>query len=189
MTLQGSEARLEDPSSVQKGEQLDSIVASTAGVVQNTQPSELHDKKMPGQNNRLSEAAIDLSRKTGDVAVYGMSSLLTHPTRADTCAGYYINAVGHGNALLMTACTATYSFCLTFSQYVLRWATESSLRELNGYMGLYAGISFIAWAATSGTMWSVTLSTNLGSLISNISKVYAVEGCHSLGDGVAFPAA
>ncbi|KAI2990210.1 hypothetical protein CBS147343_5175 [Aspergillus niger] len=123
LTLQGSEARLEDPSSVQKGEQLDSIVASTAGVVQNTQPSELHDKKMPGQNNRLSEAAIDLSRKTGDVAVYG----------------YYINAVGHGNALLMTACTATYSFCLTFSQdfihrvgsdqwhYVLKVAIRSGM--------------------------------------------------------------
>ncbi|GKZ92487.1 hypothetical protein AnigIFM59636_005219 [Aspergillus niger] len=112
LTLQGSEARLEDPSSVQKGEQLDSIVASTAGVVQNTQPSELHDKKMPGQNNRLSEAAIDLSRKTGDVAVYG----------------YYINAVGHGNALLMTACTATYSFCLTFSQFTqLKVAIRSGM--------------------------------------------------------------
>ncbi|GKZ55823.1 hypothetical protein AnigIFM49718_000989 [Aspergillus niger] len=97
----GSGARLEDSSNVIKGGQLGSIVASTAGVVQNTQPSELHDKKTPGQNNRLNEAAMDLLRKTGDVAVYG----------------YYVNAVGHRNALLMTACTATYSFCLTFSQF------------------------------------------------------------------------
>ncbi|GLA07296.1 hypothetical protein AnigIFM60653_008527 [Aspergillus niger] len=101
LTLQGSGARLEDSSNVLKGGQLGSIVASTAGVVQNTQPSELHDKKTPGQNNRLNEAAMDLLRKTGDVAVYG----------------YYVNAVGHRNALLMTACTATYSFCLTFSQF------------------------------------------------------------------------
>lgn len=187
--MQGSGARLEDSSNVLKGGQLGSIVASTAGVVQNTQPSELHDKKTPGQNNRLNEAAMDLLRKTGDVAVYGMSSLSTHPTRADTCAGYYVNAVGHRNALLMTACTATYSFCLTFSQFVLRWATESSLGERNEYMGLYAGISFIAWAATSGAMWLVTLSTNLGSLTSNILKVYAVESCHSLGGGITFPAA
>ncbi|GKZ82038.1 hypothetical protein AnigIFM56816_006568 [Aspergillus niger] len=101
LTLQGSGARLEDSSNVLKGGQLGSIVASTAGVIQNTQPSELHDKKTPGQNNRLNEAAMDLLRKTGDVAVYG----------------YYVNAVGHRNALLMTACTATYSFCLTFSQF------------------------------------------------------------------------
>ncbi|KAI3071322.1 hypothetical protein CBS147353_6545 [Aspergillus niger] len=147
LTLQGSGARLEDSSNVLKGGQLGSIVASTAGVVQNTQPSELHDKKTPGQNNRLNEAAMDLLRKTGDVAVYG----------------YYVNAVGHRNALLMTACTATYSFCLTFSQFVLRWATESSLGERNEYMGLYAGISFIAWAATSGAMWFTQLKVAIRS--------------------------
>ncbi|GCB25347.1 multidrug resistance-associated protein 1 [Aspergillus awamori] len=147
LTLQGSGARLEDSSNVIKGGQLGSIVASTAGVVQNTQPSELHDKKTPGQNNRLNEAAMDLLRKTGDVAVYG----------------YYVNAVGHRNALLMTACTATYSFCLTFSQFVLRWATESSLGERNEYMGLYAGISFIAWAATSGAMWFTQLKVAIRS--------------------------
>ncbi|RDK38396.1 hypothetical protein M752DRAFT_286421 [Aspergillus phoenicis ATCC 13157] len=108
----GSKARLEDPSNVQKGEQLGSIVASTAGVVQNTQSSELHDKKTPGQNNRMNEAAVDLLRKTGDVAVYG----------------YYVNAVGHRNALLMTACTATYSFCLTFSQFTqLKVAIRSGM--------------------------------------------------------------
>ncbi|GLA28949.1 hypothetical protein AnigIFM63326_006542 [Aspergillus niger] len=112
LTLQGSKARLEDPSNVQKGEQLGSIVASTAGVVQNTQSSELHDKKTPGQNNRMNEAAVDLLRKTGDVAVYG----------------YYVNAVGHRNALLMTACTATYSFCLTFSQFTqLKVAIRSGM--------------------------------------------------------------
>ncbi|EHA21730.1 hypothetical protein ASPNIDRAFT_138704, partial [Aspergillus niger ATCC 1015] len=131
LTLQGSGARLEDSSNVLKGGQLGSIVASTAGVVQNTQPSELHDKKTPGQNNRLNEAAMDLLRKTGDVAVY--------------------------------ACTATYSFCLTFSQFVLRWATESSLGERNEYMGLYAGISFIAWAATSGAMWFTQLKVAIRS--------------------------
>lgn len=109
--------------------------------------------------------------------------------RANSYTGYYFNAVGYRNAFLMTVCTATYSFSLTFSQYVLRWETESSSGELNEYMGLYAGISFIAWAATSGTMWLVTLCTNLASLTSNIWKVYADEGCDSLGYSVTFPAA
>lgn len=109
--------------------------------------------------------------------------------RAKSYTGYYFNAVGYQNAFLMTVCTATYSFCLTFSQYVLRWATETSSGELNGYMGLYAGISFIAWAATSGTMWLVTLFTDLASLTSNTLKVLADEGCDSLGESVTFSAA
>ncbi|PYH65026.1 ATP-binding cassette transporter [Aspergillus vadensis CBS 113365] len=136
LVLQGSVARLQDPSTVQQGKNPGSLVPSVASD-QTTQPSELYHRKAPGQNQRIDNAAEDLSRKAGDIALYG----------------YYFNAVGYQNAFLMTVCTATYSFCLTFSQYVLRWATESSSGELNEYMGLYAGISFIAWAATSGTMW------------------------------------
>ncbi|RAK91834.1 ATP-binding cassette transporter [Aspergillus costaricaensis CBS 115574] len=136
LVLQGSEASLQDPSTVQQGKIPGSLVPSAASD-HTTQPSELYDRKAPGQNQRIDNAAEVLSRKAGDIALYG----------------YYFNAVGYRNAFLMTVCTATYSFCLTFSQYVLRWATESSSGELNGYMGLYAGISFIAWAATSGTMW------------------------------------
>ncbi|GAQ46650.1 ATP-binding cassette transporter [Aspergillus niger] len=136
LVLQRSEARLQDPSTVQQGKIPGSLVPSAASD-QTTQPSELYYRKAPGQSQRNDNATEDLSRKAGDIALYG----------------YYFNAVGYRNAFLMTVCTATYSFCLTFSQYVLRWATESSSGELNGYMGLYAGISFIAWAATSGTMW------------------------------------
>ncbi|OJJ72157.1 hypothetical protein ASPBRDRAFT_196270 [Aspergillus brasiliensis CBS 101740] len=136
LVLQGSEACLRDPSSVQQDKPSDITISSTASV-QNIQSSELHDRKTPVQKCRMNDAANDLSRKTGDIAVYVS----------------YLHAIGHKNALMMTACTATYSFCLTFSQFVLRWATESSTGELNVYMGLYAAISFIAWAATSGTMW------------------------------------
>ncbi|PWY72678.1 ATP-binding cassette transporter [Aspergillus eucalypticola CBS 122712] len=136
LVLQGSEARLQDPSTVQQGKIPGSLVHYAASD-QTTQPSELYDTKAPGHNQRIDNAAEDLSRNAGDIALYG----------------YYFNAVGYQNAFLMTVCTATYSFCLTFSQYVLRWATEASSGELNGYMGLYVGISFIAWAATSGTMW------------------------------------
>ncbi|GKZ22049.1 hypothetical protein AbraCBS73388_007986 [Aspergillus brasiliensis] len=137
LVLQGSEACLQDPSSLQQGKSLGSPVRSIGGIEGSSQPSELQSKKAPSQKYRMNDAANDLSRKTGDIAVYG----------------YYFHAIGHKNALMMTACTATYSFCLTFSQFVLGWATESSTGELNGYMSLYAAISFVAWAATSGTMW------------------------------------
>ncbi|RAH54149.1 ATP-binding cassette transporter [Aspergillus piperis CBS 112811] len=136
LVLQGSEARLQDPSTVHQGKIPGSLVPSAASD-QTTHPSELYDRKAPGQNQRIDNAAEDSSRNAYDIALYG----------------YYFNAVGYQNAFLMTVCTATYSFCLTFSQYVLRWATETTSGEPNGYMGLYAGISFIAWAATSGTMW------------------------------------
>lgn len=67
--------------------------------------------------------------------------------------GYYLNAIGRSNALLLITCTAGYSFCSTFAQYVLKWATQSPPENLKIYIALYAVISFVAWVATSGTVW------------------------------------
>ncbi|GLA96268.1 hypothetical protein AtubIFM57143_003733 [Aspergillus tubingensis] len=100
LVLQRSEARLQDPSTVQQGKIPGSLVPSAASD-QTTQPSELYYRKAPGQSQRNDNATEDLSRKAGDIALYG----------------YYFNAVGYRNAFLMTVCTATYSFCLTFSQF------------------------------------------------------------------------
>ncbi|PWY88085.1 putative ATP-binding cassette transporter [Aspergillus sclerotioniger CBS 115572] len=113
------------------------IASATTEV---TQPKDTQGKG-PSQKQRLNEAADDISRRTGDMAIYG----------------YYLNAVGLANVLVMTGCTATYSFGLTFSQYILKWATESPSDELHGYLALYAGISFMAWAATSAMMWSTQM--------------------------------
>ncbi|KAJ5753779.1 uncharacterized protein N7511_007932 [Penicillium nucicola] len=89
----------------------------------------------------LSDAEEDTSRRTGDVAIYG----------------YYIRAVGWSNTLLLISCTAGFSFCSTFSQYILKWAIESPSERLKFYMSLYAAISFIGWAATSGTVWATQM--------------------------------
>ncbi|KAJ5736202.1 ATP-binding cassette transporter [Penicillium malachiteum] len=77
--------------------------------------------------------------------------------------GFYLNSVGHFNALLMTICTATYSFTLIFSHYVLKWAIEAPLEDLRFYMCFYAAMSGIAWVATNGTMWSTQIKIALRS--------------------------
>ncbi|CAI7631082.1 unnamed protein product [Penicillium glandicola] len=93
------------------------------------------------QKLHLSDAEDDTSRRTGDIAIYG----------------YYINAIGRSNTLLLIVCTAGFSFCSTFAQYVLKWATESPRDRLKIYMSLYATISFIGWVATSGTVWATQM--------------------------------
>lgn len=85
----------------------------------------------------VNDTATDLPQRIGDLAVYG----------------FYLNAVGQLSALLMAFYTATYSFALTFSTYILKWAVEAPPEDLRMYMGLYVAISGIAWIATNGTMW------------------------------------
>lgn len=53
---------------------------------------------------------------------------------------------------MLVGFTATYSFCVTFPQYWLKWWTESvghTLYYTTGYMTL----SMLAWLATNGGMW------------------------------------
>ncbi|PYH88863.1 putative ATP-binding cassette transporter [Aspergillus ellipticus CBS 707.79] len=140
LILHDSKAQVEDLISFEDTAHLakTSALADTSLSVRelNTQA-----QKQSSQKNRMNDAAEDISRRTGDVAVYS----------------YYINAVGISNVLLITCCTATYSFCFTFSQYVLKWATQSPPQTVYMYMVYYAAISFIAWVATNGLMWSTQM--------------------------------
>ncbi|OQE05643.1 hypothetical protein PENVUL_c023G05030 [Penicillium vulpinum] len=56
--------------------------------------------------------------------------------------------------LLMGSCTAIYAFCLTFSQYILKWWTESNNPSPLLHGLVYFLLSSMAWIATNGTMWS-----------------------------------
>ncbi|KAJ5488347.1 ABC transporter integral membrane type 1 [Penicillium expansum] len=91
----------------------------------------------PIRKLHLNDAADEIARRTGDFTIYD----------------YYINAIGRANSLLLIACTAGFAFGSTFAQYVLKWATESPRENLAFYMSLYAAVSSIAWASTSGTTW------------------------------------
>uniref|UniRef100_A0A093V2I6 Multidrug resistance-associated protein 1 n=1 Tax=Talaromyces marneffei PM1 TaxID=1077442 RepID=A0A093V2I6_TALMA len=135
LVLQDSCIHLRDPSSFEDTE--DSSAPSISIDTDNLKSELIETPKPKGVNHRIKDAADDITRATGDIAVYG----------------YYVGSIGRLNALLMSGCTAAYSFCLTFSQYILKWATESPPEKLKIYMALYAAISFIAWVATNGTMW------------------------------------
>ncbi|KAJ5409271.1 uncharacterized protein N7487_003630 [Penicillium crustosum] len=105
----------------------------------------------PIRKLHLNDAADEISRRTGDLAIYD----------------YYISAIGRTNVLILVACTAGFAFGSTFAQYVLKWATESAPESLAFYMFLYAAVSSIAWIATSGTMWCAQLivAVNSGAVL------------------------
>ncbi|CAG8906439.1 unnamed protein product [Penicillium egyptiacum] len=111
----------------------------------------------PIRKLHLNDAADEISRRTGDLAIYD----------------YYINAIGRTNALLLIVCTAGFAFGSTFAQYVLKWATESPPESLAFYMSLYAAVSSIAWVATSGTLWaplSYFTETDIGAIVNRFGQ-------------------
>ncbi|KAK1995506.1 P-loop containing nucleoside triphosphate hydrolase protein [Colletotrichum falcatum] len=96
------------------------------------------DNTVLGKSLKADEAATDLSRATGDVSLYG----------------YYLKAVGSRNLLLLLACTASYSFFVTFPQFWLQKWTEAPVSQTMFYVGGYLILSLLAWTATNGSMWS-----------------------------------
>ncbi|KAE9376652.1 ABC transporter [Stipitochalara longipes BDJ] len=83
-------------------------------------------------------AALNLTRRTGDLAVYG----------------YYLKSVGALNYIVLVCCTVFYSFFMHFAQYWVKWWTESESDRTWFYIGGYLTFAFMAWSATSTMMWS-----------------------------------
>lgn len=52
----------------------------------------------------------------------------------------------------MSACTASYSFFFTFTQYWLKWWTESATNHAVAFMVGYFCLMFAAWISTDGNM-------------------------------------
>ncbi|KAK2012789.1 P-loop containing nucleoside triphosphate hydrolase protein [Colletotrichum eremochloae] len=96
------------------------------------------DKTILSKSLKVDEAATDLSRATGDMSLYG----------------YYLQAVGSRNLLLLLVCTASYSFFITVPQYWLQKWTEAPISQTTFYVGGYLILSLLAWTATNGSMWS-----------------------------------
>ncbi|KAK3500859.1 hypothetical protein B0T13DRAFT_527250 [Neurospora crassa] len=86
----------------------------------------------------------DLRRSQGDLSLYW----------------YYFSNAGLLNILLMVACTASYSFFITFPQYWVKWWTQNdeldsaSKRDTVYYALGYALLYLMAWISTNGTMLS-----------------------------------
>ncbi|KAK3694050.1 ABC transporter type 1, transmembrane domain-containing protein [Podospora appendiculata] len=86
----------------------------------------------------------DLKRAGGDLSLYG----------------YYFTSAGIKNVMFMLACTALYSFFITFPQYWMKWWTQDA--EEDGkhtifYAVGYAALNLMAWISTNGIMWSTIL--------------------------------
>ncbi|PVH81323.1 P-loop containing nucleoside triphosphate hydrolase protein [Cadophora sp. DSE1049] len=97
--------------------------------------------KVKAQVRLTEDAAEDLARKTGDFALYG----------------YYFKSVGIPNVTILMCFAASYAFFFTFSQFWLKWWTESRLNGTWFYMGGYLAIAFIAWLATSLQAWMTVI--------------------------------
>ena len=87
--------------------------------------------------------------------------------KTDNLLGYYFKSIGSYNVLVLMCFAGLYAFFFTFSQFWLKWWTESPLSQTWAYMAGYLIIAFIAWLATSLQAWyeDIVLYLNLHLLI------------------------
>ncbi|KAF8851871.1 putative ABC transporter [Acephala macrosclerotiorum] len=98
--------------------------------------------KLNAQMRARDEAEVDLSRQTGDFALYG----------------YYFRFAGLTNILLLTGFTASHAFFITIPQYWLQlWTQSNNSSPLFWILG-FLFLSIMSWASTSlGIMWSTLI--------------------------------
>ncbi|KAI9742905.1 MAG: hypothetical protein M1818_003634 [Claussenomyces sp. TS43310] len=147
-----------------------SSIASKRGQMQNPNLNNSRDEStnevsktrndVQNRKQGVVEAADDLSRRTGDIALYS----------------YYIRSVGLKNFFLMVTCTALYSFFITFPQYWLKWWTDAGPNETWFYIGGYLLLSLIAWISTNGTMSTFILLAPRSGTLLHYSIVSTVIG-------------
>ncbi|KAF3400200.1 Multidrug resistance-associated protein 1 [Penicillium rolfsii] len=123
---------------------------------QNTEATERPGVEIKSQadGTQITDAAVDASRRIGDLTLYGKVYLYiwTKLTTLIYCSAYYFQSIGMFNILLMASCTAIYAFCLNFSQYILKWWIDAALENSWSYILSYLSVSIGAWTATNGTM-------------------------------------
>ncbi|KAI0391308.1 putative ABC transporter [Xylariaceae sp. FL0594] len=101
--------------------------------------------RLDAQVHAKEDTEADLSRRTGDPALYT----------------YYFRSTGLFNLSLLIATTASYGFFITIPQYWLKlWTDTSSSSKGNNnwfYIGGYLFLSTMSWASTSTQMWAVAI--------------------------------
>ncbi|KAI0889767.1 ABC transporter [Annulohypoxylon maeteangense] len=93
------------------------------------------------QQRSYEDVTIDLKRKTGDSTLYG----------------YYIKAAGLGNSVFVIACTAIYSFFITFPQYWVKMWTGAESSNDWFFIGGYIFLNFVAYVVTNMHAWATNL--------------------------------
>ncbi|KAL6892104.1 P-loop containing nucleoside triphosphate hydrolase protein [Trichoderma evansii] len=99
------------------------------------------DSSVQRQTLKVADAISDLNRASGDMSLYG----------------YYIKSIRYRNFLILLACTASYSFFVTFPQYWLNKWTAAPPSDTMFYIGGYIILSLLGWASTNGSMWSTNI--------------------------------
>ncbi|KAH9897277.1 ABC transporter [Xylariomycetidae sp. FL2044] len=102
-----------------------------------------------------------LARKMGDSALYG----------------FYVEAAGRLNFVMMVAFTASWSFFVTVPQYWLKWWTESGTEHSYTFIGGYIALALVAWISTNGIMCaplSYFSITDTGSIL-NLQDLQLVD--------------
>ncbi|KUJ08206.1 putative ABC transporter [Mollisia scopiformis] len=97
--------------------------------------------KLRAQLQASGEAELDLSRQTGDLALYG----------------YYLHFAGKINILLIIALTSSYSFFSTIPQYWLQLWTEDKGGHTVFYTCGLLLLALAAWSITSVMMWATII--------------------------------
>ncbi|KAI1109282.1 putative ABC transporter [Nemania sp. NC0429] len=97
--------------------------------------------KLSAQLRARGEIGADLTRQTGDIALYG----------------YYMGFINFTALLYLVASTAIYSVFITVPQYWLRLWTESGDKNAVFYVCGFIFISTMSWFFTSVQMWSVLI--------------------------------
>ncbi|KAK3192091.1 hypothetical protein K4F52_001718 [Lecanicillium sp. MT-2017a] len=124
------------------------IKMKAASVAKFSAGSTTKDKALVSANsNRLNtqlrikdEAEMDLTRQTGDSALYG----------------YYLSFINRLDFSFLTTETSLCAFFMTAPQYWLKLWTEAGDGDAF-YMTGFLTISFLSWALTSAQMWSVLI--------------------------------
>lgn len=112
-------------------------------------------ENLSAQLRAKDEIAMDLSRQSGDPALYGIFSRLILTDATNTSIGYYLSFIDQTNIFLLIATTALYGFFITIPQYWLRQWTEFGGHSLSFYIGGFLFLSSMSWAMTSAQMWLV----------------------------------
>ncbi|EED18831.1 multidrug resistance protein, putative [Talaromyces stipitatus ATCC 10500] len=103
--------------------------------------SEPSTKKRPKIKGVTQDDVTDLTRKTGDIAVYS----------------YYFKSIGWLSALLFLCSAALLAFATYFPQIWLEWWSDQNGGEIGKYMSVYVILAIAAVAFRIMTLWSAII--------------------------------
>lgn len=108
--------------------------------------------------NKPDQNIQDLTRKTGDIKLYGRGRLYTLASIADPCKGYYFGAIGSYWMILLLFSLLSYTlFLVLMPEWLRRWA-ESGGDNKWYYSGIYILLTLGAFAAITVTTAIVFLA-------------------------------